>query len=656
MKASVRTLINYAVGLVLLVAGAATVSHADDDVTLNLKDVNIRSLVEIVAEATGKNFIIDARVKGNKVTVISSKPMNKNEVYQVFLSVLQVNGYAAVEVGNIIKIVPDVSAKQGPVSISSPGSPGIGDEMVTRVIAVQNVPAAQMVPILRPLIPQQGHLAAYTSSNMLIISDRAANIDRLVRIVQRIDKPDSQEIEVIPLQHASANEIVRIISTLAQKDAKGAQLPGAPLLVADDRTNSLLLSGDKASRLRIRGIIAHLDTPLEYSGKTQVIFLKYAKAEELAPLLLGISKTQQTAAQGGKPAVVANVSKGELDIQADPGNNALLVTAAPDEFERIKSVVRQLDIRRAQVLVETIIADVTTDLAAELGVQFALLDKDRAVGGTNFPFSSVPLANLIASPESVAGNIAGLVLGAGDNRDGRTNFAVLLNALQSDAATNILSTPTLVTMDNEEAEINVGREVPILTGSFTQTGDSSTNPFQTFDRKDVGILLRVTPQINEGNTLKLQIEQEASSLGANVEGAGFITNERSIKTSVLVEDDQILVLGGLIEDEFTDSVDKVPLLGDIPLLGRLFRSDASTKRKSNLMVFIHPVILRDRNSADYVTNRKYDYLRARQIESKMDRRGLLKTRGTNLPDLDELITQMPQPQPPELETGAVTPP
>lgn len=621
------------------------------EVTLNLKNVDIRALIETVSEATGKNFVVDPRVKA-KVTVISSQPMSPKEIYQVFLSILQVHGYSAVPVGEVIKIVPDVTAKQGPVSMSSVENPGVGDELVTKVVRVENVPAAQLVPILRPLVPQQGHLAAYAASNALVISDRAANIRRLERIIKRVDTPDNEQIEVIPLQHASASELVRIITSLIQKDSKRAQTPGNPLLAADERSNSILLGGDKNSRLRIRGLIAHLDTPVEGGGNSQVVFLKYAQAEELAPILLGVSSQQQqiknqksqgTATPG---ASRTSTKRDDIDIQADPSNNALIITAPPDQFKAIRSIIQQLDVRRAQVLVEAVIAEVGTNLARDLGVEFGAIPSENDKGPVVISNTGTPsLLDIATDPVgSIAGLGKGLFLGAADLTEGSTRFAVLLRALDGDAATNILSTPTLVTMDNEEAQIVVGQNVPFLTGSFTQSGTDVTNPFQTIERQDVGLTLTLTPQINEGDTIKMDIEQEISSLAATAAQAlatDLITNTRNVKTSVLVENDQILVLGGLIEDTFRDTVNKIPVLGDIPILGRLFRSDSTEKITQNLMIFIHPIVLRDKASATAITGRKYSLLRARHLEANMSERGLIEDSKARLPDLDDLITRLP---------------
>ena len=631
----------------MLFVSIINVVFAETGVTLNLKDADIRSLIETVAEATGRNFVVDPRVKA-KVTVISARSMNREEVYQVFLSVLQVHGYATVKVGEIIKILPDVNAKQGPVLTGDGNTHATGDELVTRVIPIKNVPAAQMVPILRPLVPQQGHLAAYPNSNVLVISDRAANIQRLISIIDRIDRPDSQEIEVVQLEHASAAEVVRIIDSMRRQNAQG-QVPGGTTLAADDRSNSILLSGDNAARLRIRGLIAHLDTPLQGGGNAQVVFLKYAKAAELAPILLGISQFEAEG-QKGNASAGTGASLQRVDIQADESTNALIITAAPAKFDSIRRIITQLDIRRAQVLIEAIMAEVSTGLSKELGVQYAYVPTERSSGttpavGQLFSNSSADIAGLIAggTDAALSAVASGFFVGAA-KVGGKDNFAALLRALEGDSATNILSTPQLLTLDNEEAEIVVAQNVPFITGQYTNTGsgtDTAVNPFQTIEREDVGITLRITPQINEGDSVILNVEQEASSLSPSPIASDLITNKRSIKTTVLAQDEQTIVLGGLIEDRYTDDVQKIPLLGDIPLLGHLFRSTNTTKDKQNLMVFIHPVIIRDPATASYVTNSKYSFMKARQIEAAIDDRGLIENGARLLPDLDELVTQIP---------------
>jgi general secretion pathway protein D len=599
-----------------------------ETVTLNLKDADISALISTVAEVTDRNFIIDPRVKG-KVTVISTRPMDSDEVYQVFLSILKVHGFAAVPSGEVIKIVPDVNAKQDGIPTASDDTPGRGDEMVTRVVQVDNVAAAQLVPILRPLVPQQGHLAAYPATNVLIISDRARNVERLLTIIRRIDQVSDSEIEVITLEHASAVEVVRVLTSLnrAVPGAKGAAAQSAGnVLVADERTNSVLLGGERTSRLRMRAIISHLDTPLDSGGNTDVVYLRYAVASEIVDTLLGVGKIEEKEATQGKAAAVP---RGEFDIQADEATNALVITAPPDIMRTIKRVISQLDIRRAQVLVEAIIAEVTDKTARELGVQWVFngaKDSSGPVGIVNFTNSGSLIADVINGAASVAdgGSFPSIVdnalIGFGKT-SGSFNYLAVMNALSSDTNNNILSTPTLVTLDNEEAEIIIGENVPFVTGSFTSTGasDGATNPFQTIQREDVGLTLKIKPQINEGDALRLEIEQEVSSIADSVAGASdLVTKKRSIKTNVMVDDDQVVVLGGLIEETVTESIQKVPLLGDIPILGYLFKSTTADVSRNNLMVFIHPVILRDDEAANIYTNSKYNYIRALQMGQDED--------------------------------------
>jgi general secretion pathway protein D len=628
--------------------------HADETATLNLKDADIRVLIDTVSAITGKNFIIDPRVKA-KVTVVSSKPMGSVALYQVFLSILQVHGFSAVQTGHVTKIVPDVNAKQGPVHIASKRSPGAGDQLVTRVIQIENVPAAQLVPILRPLIPQQGQLAAYQPSNILLISDRAANVARLVQIIKRIDRPDQDDIEVVRLEHAPASDVARTLTTLQRKDAKGASMPGQAVITADERTNSILIGGDKATRLRLRSIIAHLDTPLDSGGDTQVIFLKYARAEEMVKILTGVSKSNLTGGSGksgastGKKVIKRNTAKAltsqkDVSIQADETNNALVITAPPAIQAELRKVIATLDIRRSQVMIEAIIAEVSLDLTKELGTSFAFGGGDNSGPAIVANLGDLASTVLGLAAGAVTSVPAGTLIGGADLRNDSNQFAILLKALASDAATNILSTPTLVTMDNVEAEISVGQEVPFLTGQFSNTGtnNGSVNPFQTIERRDVGLTLKVKPQINDGDEIQLDIEQESSSLAStSVSTSDVVTNKRNIKTSVLAHDGQVIVLGGLTDDNFRDSAEKIPLLGDLPFIGKLFQFNSTQKTKQTLMVFIHPVIIRNTEDADAYTKEKYGFFRARQIDADIVNRGLIKDSAGVIPDLDELITQLP---------------
>jgi len=626
--------------------------HAET-VTLNLKDADIGALISTVAEVSDKNFIVDPRVKG-KVTVISSRPMNSEEVYQVFLSILKVHGFAAVPSGEVIKIIPDVNAKQDSIPTSTDSNPGVGDEMVTRVVEVDNVAAAQLVPILRPLVPQQGHLAAYPATNVLIISDRASNVERLVSIIRRIDQVSDSEIEVIPLAHASAVEVVRVLTSLTRATG-GAKVPGGAgtdqVLVADERTNSVLLGGDRAERLRMRAIISHLDTPLDSGGNTDVVYLRYAESTEIVDVLMGVGKIEEQEAGGKGGAAAVAKQRGSFDIQADESTNALVITAPPDIMRTLKRVISQLDIRKAQVLVEAVIAEVSPVMTRELGIQWlfsgSTSGSETPVGVINFDNTGTPITTVAGAVadaiDSGPGALSGIptngtLLGFGDISGSNSfNYAAVINALASDTSTNILSTPTLVTLDNEEAEIVIGTNVPFVTGSFTNTGatSGSTNPFQTIQRQDVGLTLKIKPQINEGTALRLDIEQEVSSIADSVAGASdIVTNKRSIKTNVMVDDGQVVVLGGLIEEQVRESVQKVPLLGDIPLLGYLFKSRSSDVDTKNLMVFIHPVILRDSAVMNNYTNSKYNYIRNLQLREDED--GVNMLPGKSHPVLPEI--------------------
>ena len=608
---------------------------ADGETTmLNLENTDINTLISTIADKTAKNFIVDPRVKG-KVTVISHQPLTRNEVYQIFLSILEVHGFAAVPGDGVVKIVPDSTAKQSSIRTASSGAPGHGDELVTRVVKVDYVNAMQLVPILRPLIPQQGHMAAFPTSNVLIVSDRADNIARIIQLIKRIDRPSNNDVEVVQLQNASATEMVRILSALKKNSGGGKQANRTPMLVADERTNSILLGGDKGERLRLRALIAHLDTPTDGGGSTQVVYLKYADAASLVPVLTSVSSNISKA--NGKAKSVGK-SASNISIQADINTNALVITAQPDVMRSLKSVIRQLDIRRAQVLVEAIIAEVSSTKSSELGVQFSSLDTSKGIVSSEFPGTGPNLFALALSTDPLTTLGGGFTLGAGNTR-GSNDFGVLLRAIASDDDSNLLSTPNLVMLDNEEAEIIVGQNVPFVTGSQQTTGGLA-NPFQTIQRQDVGLTLKVKPQINEGNAIKLDITQETSSVvpdNTSVTSADIITNKRSIKTTVMVEDGEIIVLGGLISDNLTEGVSKVPVLGDIPILGNLFSSRTTRKIKTNLMVFLHPVILKD-GKGKILSSNKYNYIRAKQLVGKENGVNLLSNDVTPvLPTLDTYL-------------------
>lgn len=616
-------------GLLLLAAAPAWAAT-----TLNLKDADINTLITTVSEVTGKNFIVDERVKG-KVTVISSKPMSSEAVYETFLAVLAVKGYAAIPSGPVIKIVQESGARQEGGARLSDGAGLPGDDVVTHVYQIQNVSAAQLVPILRQLVPQWGHLVAYGPSNMLIISDRAANVQRLEKLIDQIDRTGDREVELVKLVHAGAADIVRILTTLTQQDKQTDPAVKPPTVIADERSNSVLIGGDRADRQKIMDIISQLDVPLTEDGATQVVYLSYASAENLAPILEGYAQQADAAnapAAGGK-AAAAPASSGGYDgrtrIIADKDTNALVITGSPKSMKAVRNVIAQLDIRRAQVLVEAVIAEVSASTSSKLGIDWAVFNEDRiAAAGILDPNTLTVIGGALSGTDLGAASAlnslgTGLTaVGGVDNRDsGGTSFAALIKALQGDGDTNLLSTPSVVATDNEESEISVGQEVPFLTGRFSNTGTTNVsqsgivNPFQTIERKDVGLTLGITPQVNEGDNIKLKLALEISSLAAGASAASdLITNKRTVNTTVTVQSGQILVLGGLIDDNLQDSVSGIPFLSKLPLLGGLFQYRSINKQKRNLMVFIRPVILRAEAESDYYTRRKYDAVRQSQID------------------------------------------
>lgn len=613
-------------------------------ITPNYVGADLRAIVQAVSAVTGKNFIIDPRVRA-EVTMLSSTPMTPDAFYAAFLSILQVHGFVAITSGDIIKIVPDAGARQYPSYTNTDGT--AGDDIVTQVIQVHNVGAAQLVPILRPLVPQYGHLVAHPGSNMLIISDRAGNVKRLLSIIRRIDQSNDEDIEVVPMANASATDIVRVLTALTQSP----RADGAPVtinLVADARTNSVLIGGDKSERLRLRALIAHLDTPLEGGGNTQVRYLRYADAEELAPKLQQHFAQQQTVTGSG--AAAAGNSGSQVNVWADTQNNAIIVNAPPKMMRSLMMIVDKLDIRRLQVLVEAIIVEVIADRTAELGITWAVDGSNRGnspVAATNFPDTGAGVIQL-AGVAAGNGNIdptgligAGITFGVGRISDTGTSFAAILHALEGNADTNIISTPSIVTTDNEEATLSVGQEVPFVTGSFSNTGSvgGAINPFQTIQREQIGVKLTIKPQINEGNSLLLEISQEISSIAQSAAGAvDLITNERTIETTVIVDDGQILVLGGLLEDQLRESDQRVPILGSIPIIGALFRSRKTDKIKTNLMVFIRATILRTSAQTALETNAKYNYMRDIQQAGRGTGRrgGVAIMPGTDRPILPPL--------------------
>ncbi|MGA0335316.1 MAG: type II secretion system secretin GspD, partial [Luminiphilus sp.] len=594
-----------------------------------------------------------------KVRVISSKPVTQAELYDLFLSILDVQGYTAVRSGQVIRIIPSKDARSSPVPLMEDQDAGDNDEYVTQVIRLDNISAAKLIPVLRPLVPQQAHMAAYAPSNAIILSDIRSNIGRIVDIIERMDRSAVQTTEILRLKYGVAEDVVSMLNTLEKsRQGEGAEADKEAILVADKRTNSVVVTADELTVERIRKLVSYLDTPLEQSGNVRVIYLEYADSLEVAEVLTRVMQNIARLEEGGATKRSGN---NESTIEADAGTNSLIITADTDEMAALESVIARLDIRRAQVLIEAIIVEMEMTEGQELGLQW-LFSNDGGIYGSNISTSSAQqarnraLADAILPDDGsetiptrgVAGalsQIPGTTLGWGVVDEDLT-MTVILNALETQGNANILSTPSLLTLDNEEAFITVGQQVPFVTGSYTNTGvgNGAQNPFQTIERQSVGVTLKVTPQINEGDSVVLDIVQEVSSISAQILAASdVITNERKIETKVLANDSDIVVLGGLVKDDVQDSTQGVPILSEIPLLGRLFRNDVVTVTKSNLLVFIRPTIIRDDEDLKGATAEKYRFIREQQIERR--ERGLIFLDDGNLPVLptwEEQIQQLPE--------------
>jgi general secretion pathway protein D len=612
-------------------------------ITPNFKDAEIGQVIEAVAAATGKTIIPDPRVRSTNVTMLSQTPMSPDAFYEAFLALLQVHQYVAVESGGIVRILPEANARQLP-NIDLPDRVnGNSDELITQVISVENVNAAQLVPVLRPLMPQAAHMAAYPAGNILILSDHASNVARVMRIIKRIDQAGDNDVDIINLQNASAAEVVRVVNTFYAQQAagEGGGAASPTRVIADDRSNSVLIGGDKNARLRIKALVAHLDTPLESGGDTQVRYLHFADAEKIATKLkeqisATVAITGGAPPAGGAPAggVAASADR-STTIWAEPETNALVITAPAKVMKSLMSVVDKLDIRRLQVLVEAIIVDVQLDKNAELGVNWAVWSEDSSnipLGTFQSQVAGVNLAQLAAAVDNPANAPAGLgngtTFGIGRVAATGVNFAAMIRAVQGDSHTNLIATPSAITMDNQEAQIKVAQEVPFITGQFTNTGNTNNgevNPFTTVQRQEVGTILKITPQINQGGSLvQLKIDIESSALsGQTGDANSAITNKRTISTNVLIEDGGIVVLGGLIQDGDTRGEQRVPYLGRIPVIGELFKTRSRHREKRNLMVFLRPKILRDGVAAAVETDAKYNYIRDEQLRARLPKSEIL---------------------------------
>lgn len=639
-----------------VVAGAAMFTSQfvwSEQYAANFKGTDIQEFINIVGKNLNKTIIVDPTIRG-KINVRSYDLLNDEQYYQFFLNVLQVYGYAIVEMeNNVIKVIKDKDAKTAAIRVANDNDPGLGDEMVTRIVALYNTEAKQLAPLLRQLNDNAGggNVVNYDPSNVLMLSGRAAVVNKLVEIVRRVDKQGDTSVQVVPLEFASAGEMVRIIDTLYRATANQSQLPGqAPKVVADERINAVVVSGDEKSRQRVVELIHRLDAEQASTGNTKVRYLRYAKAEDLVEVLTGFA--QKLEGEKDPSAQAGAKRRNEINIMAHTDTNALVISAEPDQMRTIESVINQLDIRRAQVLVEAIIVEVAEGDNVGFGVQWA----SKSGGGTQFNNLGPTIGEIGAGIWQAQGEDGTTVCTENgtctENPDtrgdvtllaqalGKVNgmawgvamgdFGALIQAVSSDTNSNVLATPSITTLDNQEASFIVGDEVPILTGSTASSNNS--NPFQTVERKEVGVKLKVVPQINEGNAVKLAIEQEVSGVNGNT-GVDISFATRRLTTTVMADSGQIVVLGGLINEEVQESVQKVPFLGDIPILGHLFKSSSSKKTKKNLMIFIKPTIIRDGVTMEGIAGRKYNYFRALQLEQQ--ERGVNLMPDTQVPILEE---------------------
>ncbi|MEH6597217.1 MAG: type II secretion system secretin GspD [Colwellia polaris] len=636
----------------------------------NFKGTEIAEFINIVGKNLKKTMIVDPNVRG-KVNVRSYDLLTEKQYYQFFLNVLEVYGFSAVEMdNNVVKIIRNKDAKTSSIPVVGNENPGVGDEMVTRVVEVKNVTVRELTPLLRQLSDQAGggNVVNYDPANVIMLTGTAAVVNRLVQIIERVDKAGDQDVQIINLQYASAGEMVRIVEAMNKStQGKSAGTPTflIPTIVADERTNSVIVSGEVKARERVARLVSRLDSELESNGNTRVYHLKYAKSEDMVKVLQGVSESIEAEATSGSTSSRKNKTR-NVSIDAHEDTNTLVITAQPDMLRSLEAVIRQLDIRRAQVLIEAIIVEVFEGDGVNLGVQW-YHESGAMSQFTNgvTPISSIAAAAEAAQPTQgtlgttvtsesgvitenpnqpdidgdyslaaqVLGSVSGTLFGIVKN-----DWGAIIQAVSSDTNSNLLSTPSITTLDNEEAYFIVGQEVPIITGA--QTGSNNSNPFQTVERQEIGIKLKVTPQINEGSGVQLTIEQEVSSV-SGATGVDISINKREIKTTVMADDGATVILGGLIDEDVQESVQKVPLLGDIPLLGHLFKSTSNTKRKRNLMVFLRPTIVRDGKLMNDLSKEKYNFIRALELQKKED--GLELLSDEKLPILPEWNDQLSLP-------------
>jgi len=658
---------------------------ADEKITLNFVNADIQSVIKTVGQHTGKNFILDPRVQGT-VNIVSDKPVSKDMLYQILLSTLRVQGFAAVEGEGFVKIVPESEAKTSASPTGEAAARVPGDRIVTQVFILQNESAIQLVPVLRPLVTANNFIAAYPNNNAIVITDYAENVRRIERIIRSIDLPSGADVQIIRLQNASAVDIGQMLQRVVPETVAPANAPGAQPKAAvaiDPRTNSLVVRADNPNLMnRIKTLALGLDTPGAGSGNIYVVFLRNAEAVRIADTLRGLLSGTETSKSittvttpGGNTATAvtaaqtmsgsagasgaSNAPTPNSVIQAYPPTNSIIITAPEPVYRALRQVIDNLDQRRAQVYVEALIVEISTGLASEFGVQWQgardIGGGQTLFGGTNYNTGVAGGlgTNIIGAAANFPGSLGqGLNLGIiegtlkipGTNIE-VLNLQVLARALEGTSGANVLSTPNVLTLDNEEAKITVGQNVPFITGSYqTASQGSAANPFQTIERKDIGIQLKVTPQVSEAGAVKLKIFQEVSSITrdkALVQSADIITNKRSLESTVLVDAGQIVVLGGLIQDDQQATIDKVPLLGDIPWIGSLFKYESRNRKRTNLMVFLRPVILKDDKAAASITADRYEYIRGLQGDMKLPWNVLLPAESAKvLPPLEEQKSQI----------------
>lgn len=639
--------------LASLAQAPAATKTGEDQITLNFVNADIPSVAKAIGGPLGKTFIFDPNVTGS-VNIVSDKPVSKDLAYHIFLAAIRLQGFTAVEGNGFVKIVKEADAKLTGGTQDAKSGQIMGDRIITQVFQLQNESAAQLATVLRPLISPNNYLAAYPGNNTLVITDYAENVRRISRIIASIDVPASTDVQVIRLQYASAVDVGNLLQRLMPETNVNPASPGTPpklVIGVDPRSNSLLVRADSpAITTRLKALVAGMDIPTAANGNIHVVYLRNAEATKLAETLRSLmageqkSVTQPTTTTATAGTATASgttqqtVAAPASTIQAYAATNSLVITAPDHVYNSLRAVIDKLDARRAQVHVEALVVEVSASMSAEFGIQWQDLsglnrsNGAQIIGGTNFGGAG---QNIIGAAADLASLGQGLNLGIvrGKVKIGDTEYlslGALARALEADNKNNVLSKPNILTLDNEEGKIVVGQNVPFVTGSFTQTANSSTNPFQTIERKDIGLTLKVTPQVAEGGTVKLKVYQEVSSVvpaATNIKSADLITNKRSIESTVLVDDGDVVVIGGLISDDTKNGDSQVPILGDIPVLGNLFKYKSKSRDKTNLMVFLRPTVLRDAKAAAQLTGDRYDYIKNEQAEFNKDNSGLLPPVG-----------------------------